>query len=337
MTIFSITAISRKNDPDKQRAHRDRGVEQRRVEAVGGLDDQRADALRRADPFADDGADHRHRRGDLQRREEIRQRGVDAQLEEDLAAAGREHAHQLHRLRVDRLEAATHVDQRREEADQRRDHDLGRHAVAHHQHEDRRLGDDRDRVEHHRHRKEDLLQPAVVHEHRRERIAASVAEQEAAQRLDRRRASGCRAARRACSTASAATARGDGAMNGLTSNPTTTRPPQRQQADDAERRQQAAAPALAASARHASALLGIEIRRAGGSGADPGSFARHSHQQVTSSGAGRPPAPRTARSRGSPACARRAARPARSRARGPGWPPASARAGRERPPRRCCA
>src|SRR5262245_11683495 len=48
----------------EDRAHDDRRIQQRRVEVVGGLDDQRADALRGADPFADDGADHRRGGGD---------------------------------------------------------------------------------------------------------------------------------------------------------------------------------------------------------------------------------------------------------------------------------
>ena len=49
--------------------------------------------------------------------------------------------------RRDRLQAAHHVDQRREEADQRGDDDLGREAVAEDQHQDRRHGDDRDGVD----------------------------------------------------------------------------------------------------------------------------------------------------------------------------------------------
>src|SRR5450432_3084538 len=72
------------------RADDDRGVEQRRVEGVGRLDDQRADPLVAADPLADDGADHRGAGGDLERREEIGQRVVDAQLPEYLALARRE-------------------------------------------------------------------------------------------------------------------------------------------------------------------------------------------------------------------------------------------------------
>src|SRR5207248_10369781 len=51
----------------KERAHDHGGVQERRVETIGRLDDQRADAARRADPFADDGADHRCRGSDLQR------------------------------------------------------------------------------------------------------------------------------------------------------------------------------------------------------------------------------------------------------------------------------
>ena len=136
--------------------------------------------------------------------------------------AGRQHAHQLHRLRVHRLQPAHHVDQRREEAHQRGDRDLRLHAVAHDQHQDRRLGHHRDRVEHH-------APPG------RRSPAASCCARTASRRRSppgcragsrrpprSRSAAGWPAARRAWRTASATTAHGEGAMKGLTSKMTTT-------------------------------------------------------------------------------------------------------------------
>src|ERR1051325_11522718 len=63
----------RNHEEERDREYRadDHGrIEHGRVEVVHRLDDQRADAVGRADPFADDGADHCGRGGDLQRGEE---------------------------------------------------------------------------------------------------------------------------------------------------------------------------------------------------------------------------------------------------------------------------
>ena len=57
---------------------------------------------------------------------------------------------------------------------------FGSKPVAHDQHENRRLRDDRDRVEHHGDRIEDVLQRLVVHEDRRKQDRREIAEQEAA-------------------------------------------------------------------------------------------------------------------------------------------------------------
>ena len=51
------------------------------------------------------------------RAEQVGDRVLQTQLEEYLSFCGREHPHELHGLWVYRLEAANHVDQRREETD----------------------------------------------------------------------------------------------------------------------------------------------------------------------------------------------------------------------------
>src|SRR5215471_6531488 len=65
------------------RAHNHGCVEHGGVEGVHRLDDQCADAKSRADPFADYGADHRGRSRDLESGEEVRQRVLQSQLEEN--------------------------------------------------------------------------------------------------------------------------------------------------------------------------------------------------------------------------------------------------------------
>ena len=91
--------------------------------------------------------------------------------------------HQLHRLRVGRLQPLDHVHQGREEGDQRRDRHLGRVAVAQHQHQDRRDRHDRERANGHRHGVERPLQRLVVDESDRGGDRHQIPQREAAEAL----------------------------------------------------------------------------------------------------------------------------------------------------------
>ena len=226
-------------------------------------------------------------------------------------------------------------DQRREEAHQRGDRDLRLHAVAHDQHQDRRLGDDRDRVEHHA--PPGRRSPAASC-CARTRVAMrdrrQVAEQEAAERLDRggQQVVEQHVALGVQRLQHRPRRRRD---EGLDVEDHHHRPPQQQQPDDAQRRQQAAAPPFAALRRAVARLFGRSARRPPAP-ACPGRVGA----LISRSPAARRSSPVSATNSGALADGQRAVgrqrRPARSRARGPGWPPSSARAGRGRPPRGCC-
>ena len=182
-----------------------------------------ADALRGADPLADDGADDRRRR----RRSSAPRTG----------RAARRRSRSLKKISVltptARASApspagstdsrpAHHVDQRREEADQRRDGDLRRVAVAEQQHQDRRLGHDRDRVDEDRRpgKRPPRRSGCARRSSRWDR--RDVAEQEAASASMTRRHAGCAISRPSLVHSVVSTATGDGAMNGGTSKITQT-------------------------------------------------------------------------------------------------------------------
>src|SRR4029079_12352890 len=108
-------------------------------------DDQPAQAFGDpARPLADDRPDDPRRRGDLQRREEVRQRRRQAQLPVDLGARRRVRPHQLHRPRVERPQAPDHRDRHGEEREVGRDDHDRDDVRPEREHDHRGEGDDRD-------------------------------------------------------------------------------------------------------------------------------------------------------------------------------------------------
>ena len=101
-------------------AHEIRGLG--RVVLVEVHDRVAEPALERRGSLADDRADHARGRRDLQRREDVGQRGGHAKPPEDLPAARRVRAHQLERARIRRVQSAERVDRDGEEREVRRDH-----------------------------------------------------------------------------------------------------------------------------------------------------------------------------------------------------------------------
>src|SRR6185437_14094868 len=167
----------------KRRGDHDRRVKQRRTEIVGRVDDQRAKPVARADPFGHDRSDDAAGRGDLQRGEQERQRGGQADLPEDLGAAGRENPHEIEHRRARGLEALHHIHQRRKEADQRRDDDLRRDAVAHQENQDGGDGDDGDRLDDDGDRIERLFGGRAVNEPDGQQDRDNIADEEAKNRF----------------------------------------------------------------------------------------------------------------------------------------------------------
>ena len=122
--------------------------------------DDRPESLVGADPLADDGADGARRRRQTEAREDERQSGRKLHLEEDLPPRGNKRIHQIEGFALDRRIARHRIDNEREEAEKRRDENLGKHAEAEPDDQNGRDRDDRDRLRGHHERQQAPAQHA---------------------------------------------------------------------------------------------------------------------------------------------------------------------------------
>ncbi len=186
----SATSSSRA-DHHEERDAQQRRDEDRRPQLLGTgdvllveVDDRATEAV--GDParaLADDRPDDRRGRGDLERREQVRHRGRQADLAIRRPAPGRVRAHQLERPRVGRPKAADHRDRDREERQVGGDdHDRG-HVRPDGEDDHRREGHDRDRLAGDDVRHERPLGQSRMDEDRRQQQAEQRADDEADDRL----------------------------------------------------------------------------------------------------------------------------------------------------------
>src|SRR5579875_743797 len=116
---------------DAQQAEQHQGAEREgRVRLGHGDEHQVAEPGVGADELADDCAHDGEADGHLERGEEVRQRGREADLEEDPQAIVGEAVREIQQLARDELEPLRRVHHHGEEGDQRGDDDLGQLAVA---------------------------------------------------------------------------------------------------------------------------------------------------------------------------------------------------------------
>ena len=148
-----------------------------------GADQDHADALAAAHPFADDRADHRQHGRVLHADEDVRQRVRHLELEVDLPARRHQRAEQGQLVLGRRFEADAGADQHREEAHEGRHQHLGLEPEAEPDHEQRRHHQHRHRAQSRHGRHDRGVEPRRGGDQRRRDDAAGGAAQEAEQDL----------------------------------------------------------------------------------------------------------------------------------------------------------